>query len=89
MQNIKLSHKKMKKIISHEQYTKALLTIEELIDKVNGIEEENNPKMKSLLEASDIVEAYEELHYEIGATSLINVIRLRIEELKIKALQSD
>ena len=73
----------MKKI-SHKQYSKTLLTIEELIDKVNGIEHENNPKMKRLLEASDIVETYEELHYDIGTPSLIDVVRLRMEELKIK-----
>ena len=76
--------KQMKNIISHEQYAKALLAIEELIDKVDGIEDENNPELKRLLEASDIVEAYEELHYEIGMPSLIDVIRLRMEELKIK-----
>ncbi|MBN1118572.1 MAG: helix-turn-helix domain-containing protein [Bacteroidales bacterium] len=74
----------MKKIISHEQYTKSLLTIEELIDKVDGIVDENNPELKRFIEASDMVEAYEELHYEIGMPSLIDVIRLRMEELKLK-----
>jgi len=39
----------MNKIISYEQYAKALLTIEELIDKVDGREDANNPELKRLL----------------------------------------
>jgi HTH-type transcriptional regulator / antitoxin HigA len=74
----------MGKIITHEQYAKALLTVEKLIDKVEDIEDENNLELKAFLEASDTVEAYEELHYEIGMPSLVDVIRLRMEELKIK-----
>jgi HTH-type transcriptional regulator / antitoxin HigA len=79
-----INYRVMEKIISYEHYAKALLTIEELMDKVDGIEDENNAELKRFLYASDIVEAYEELHYEIGMPSLIDVIRLRMEELKIK-----
>ncbi len=74
----------MEKIITHEQYAKALLTVEELLDKVEDVENETNPELKRLLEASDIVEAFEEIHYEIGMPSLIDVIRLRMEELNLK-----
>ncbi len=74
----------MEKIITHEQYAKALLTVEELIDMVQDVEDENNPELLRFLEASDIVEAYEEIHYEIGMPSLIDVIRLRMEEFNIK-----
>ncbi|MFW9875147.1 MAG: type II toxin-antitoxin system HigA family antitoxin [Candidatus Thorarchaeota archaeon] len=74
----------MENIITHEQYTNALLIIEELINKVEDIEDDNNPELQRFLDASDIVEQYEELHYEIGMPSLIDVIRLRMEELKIK-----
>ncbi len=74
----------MDNIITHEQYAKALLIIEKLIDKVDDSEDKNNLDLQEFLEASDIVEEYEELHYEIGMPSLIDVIRLRMEELKIK-----
>ena len=74
----------MEKIVTHKQYTSALLTVEELIDKVKDIDDKNNADLQNFLEASDVVEAYEELHYEIWVPSLIDVIRLRMEELKIK-----
>jgi len=74
----------MEKFVTHKQYTKALLTVEDLIDKLEDIDDKNNADLQKFIEASDIVEAYEELHYEIGVPSLIDVIRLRMEELKIK-----
>ena len=74
----------MEKFVTHKQYTNALLIVEELIDKVEDIDDKKNADLHKFLEASDVVEAYEELHYEIGVPSLIDVIRLRMEELKIK-----
>ena len=74
----------MKDIITHEQYTKALLEIEELIDKVDDSTPKEDPIAEKLMQAYDIVEEYEEMYYQIGTPSLINVIKLRMQELKIK-----
>lgn len=71
-------------IITLEQYKDALLIVDELIDKVEDVEDASNPELTKFLEASDVVETYEEQYYEIGMPSLIDVIRLRMEELKIK-----
>ncbi|MBI9067058.1 MAG: helix-turn-helix domain-containing protein [Salinivirgaceae bacterium] len=74
----------MERIINHEEYVHASLIVEELIDKVDDSLGEKDPNMKKLIEASDIVEAYENEHYPIGLPSLMEVIRLRMFELKIK-----
>jgi len=74
----------MDNLITHKQYTKALLTVEDLINKIDDTEDKKNADLQKFLEASDIVEEYEEKHYQIGMPPLVDVIRLRMEELKIK-----
>jgi len=74
----------MENIISHDDYIKASLTIETLINKVDDSTSKDNPELKQLLEASDIVERYEQLHHTIGLPSLLEVIRLRMFEMKMK-----
>lgn len=74
----------MERIINHEEYVNASLKVEELIDKVDDSLGEKDPNMQKLIEASDIVEAYEKEHYPIGLPSLMEVIRLRMFELKMK-----
>ena len=74
----------MEDIITQDQYTRALLEIEQLIDKVDDSTPKEDPLAVKLMEASDIVEEYEEMYYQIGTPSLIDVIKLRMQELKIK-----
>ena len=74
----------MKNTISHQDYVKASIIMESLIDKINNDTPEDDPDMKTFIKASDIVEAYEENHYPIGLPSLIEVIRLRMFEMKMK-----
>ena len=56
----------MENIIAHEDYVKSFLIVESLIDKVDEGMDEENEMMKKFIEASDIVENYEELHFPIG-----------------------
>lgn len=51
----------MEKVITHEEYTGALLRLEEIIDLVNDDTPENDPVLQELIEVSDIIEAYETL----------------------------
>ncbi len=74
----------MKSIISHTDYVKANLVVESLIDKVDESMDENHELMAKFLEASDIVENYEEINYPIGLPSLVDVIRLRMAEMQLK-----
>ncbi len=74
----------MENIIAHEDYVKSFLIVESLIDKVDEGMDEENEMMKKFIEASDIVENYEELHFPIGLPSLVEVIRLRMSDLRLK-----
>lgn len=74
----------MKKLITHEQYTKANLVIEELKDVVEDSMSDSDPQVIRFLEASDIVEAYEDIHFPIGLPSLPEIIELRMFEMKLK-----
>ena len=51
--------------ITHKSYEKALQTIERLINIAHDSKSES-PEFIELIEASDIVEAYETEHYPIG-----------------------
>ena len=71
-------------MITHKQYVKANLRLEELINKVDDNTPLENPLTKEFLEVSDTIERYEEVHYPIGLPSLIEVIELRMLEMNLK-----
>ena len=58
----------MEKQIAHDDYIKANLLVESLIDIVDETEKDNELLAK-FIEASDVVEAYEEQNYPIGIDS--------------------
>ncbi len=58
----------MKKTISHKQYLKANLRLEELITVVTDNTPLDSPLAKEFLKVSDIVEEYESIHYPIEDT---------------------
>ena len=71
-------------MITHQEYIKANLTVESLINKVDDSTPHDSEIMKQFLAASDIVEAYEDIHSPVGLPSLADVIRLRMGEMKLK-----
>jgi HTH-type transcriptional regulator/antitoxin HigA len=74
----------MEQIITLEQYTKACLRLEELLLITEDVSPEEDPLVAELVQVSDIIEKYEEIHYPIGLPKLIDVIKLRMFELDLK-----
>src|SRR5665811_2032582 len=74
----------MSKLITYEEYVKANLRLEELIDVVDDNTPLNDPLAKEFIEVSDIIEQYEEIHFPIGLPSLIEVMKLRMLEMDLK-----
>jgi len=74
----------MEKIITQEAYIKANLRLEEILNLVDDNTPETDPLAIELMEVSDIIESYEEKHHPIGLPSLIEVIELRMFEMKLK-----
>lgn len=74
----------MGKLITHEEYVKAEIRLNEIIDLVDDDAADDDPLLQELKEASDIIEAYEEIHYPIGLPTLLEVIELRMFEMKLK-----
>lgn len=72
------------KTITHEEYAKANIRLEELLKVVGNETPKHSPLMKELIEVSDIIEQYEEIHFPIGLPSLNEVIELRMFEMKLK-----
>lgn len=72
------------KFITHNQYVKACLRLEELIKLVDDSTPLENPLSKEFTEVSNIIERYEEVHYPIGLPSLREVIELRMLEMNLK-----
>ncbi|RRQ48824.1 helix-turn-helix domain-containing protein [Maribacter algicola] len=72
------------KSITHKQYVKANLRLEELIKVVDDSTPSENPLTKEFLEVSNLIEQYEEVHYPIGMPSLREVIELRMLEMNLK-----
>tara|TARA_R110000823_G_scaffold99251_4_gene214197 strand:- start:278 stop:637 length:360 start_codon:yes stop_codon:yes gene_type:complete len=70
--------------VSHKQYVKACLRLEELIKVVDDSTPLENPSTKEFIEVSNIIEQYEEVHYPIGLPSLREVIELRMLEMNLK-----
>lgn len=74
----------MGKLITHHEYVKANLRLEELIDIVDDNISTDDPLAKEFLEISDIIEQYEEIHFPIGLPSLQEMIDLRMFEMGLK-----
>ena len=55
----------MGKLITHEEYVKANLRLEELIDVVDDNTPTDDPLAKEFMEVTDIIEQYEEIHFPI------------------------
>jgi len=71
-------------MITHEEYINANIVVETLINEVDDSTPHDSELMKKFLAASDIVEAYEEIHFPVELPSLTEVIRLRMSEMKLK-----
>ena len=70
--------------ISHKQYVEANLRLEELLKEVDNNTPEDSPLSKELIEVSDIIEQYEEIHFPMGLPSLQEMIELRMFEMGLK-----
>ena len=73
----------MEKTITHEEYVKANLRLEELIDVVNDTTPTEDPLAREFIEISDIIEQYED-HFPIGLPTLHEMIELRMFEMGLK-----
>lgn len=74
----------MSKLITQEEYVKANLRLEELIDIVDDSTPLEDPLAKEFLKISDIIEQYEEIHFPIGLPTLVEMIELRMFEMGLK-----
>ena len=72
------------KIENETQYNWAMGRIEELLPKVNDDTPDNDPNSIELYLLSGLVQDYEDVHYPIGAPSLIDVLKLRMYEMCIR-----
>ena len=70
--------------ISHKQYVEASLRLEELLKEVDNNTPEDSPLSKELIEVSDIIEQYEEIHFPMGLPTLQEMIELRMFEMGLK-----
>nr|WP_298998286.1 helix-turn-helix domain-containing protein [uncultured Allomuricauda sp.] len=70
--------------ISHKQYVEANLRLEELLKEVDNTTPEDSPLSKELIEVSDIIEQYEEVHFPMGLPTLQEMIELRMFEMGLK-----
>lgn len=71
----------MKNTISHRQYLKANMRLEELLNEVDDNTPKNSPLSKKLIEVSDAIEQYEEIHFPMGLPTLQEMIELRMFEM--------
>lgn len=74
----------MGKLVTHEEYVKANLRLEELIDVVNDNTPLDDPMAIEFRTISDIIEQYEEIHFPIGLPTLQEMIELRMFEMGLK-----
>ncbi|MCD6544690.1 MAG: XRE family transcriptional regulator [Flavobacteriaceae bacterium] len=56
----------MKKSINHQEYVKASIRLEELIYLVDDNTPKSDPLAIEFINVSNIIEAYEEIHFPIG-----------------------
>ncbi|WP_339654653.1 helix-turn-helix domain-containing protein [uncultured Maribacter sp.] len=71
-------------LITHKQYVKASLRLEEIIDIVDNNTPMDDSLAKELIKISDIIEQYEEIHFPIGLPTLQEMIELRMFEMGLK-----
>ena len=71
-------------VVTHKQYVKANLRLEELIDVVDDKTPLEDPLAKELIKISDIIEQYEETHFPIGLPTILEMIELRMFEMGLK-----
>ncbi len=71
-------------MITHQQYVQANLRLEELLKEVGDETPEDALLMGELVEVSDIIEKYEEVHFPIGLPTLQEMVELRMFEMKLK-----
>lgn len=69
------------------QYDAIMKRIDELLKVVNDDTPKNDKDFIELMLLSDIVAAYEEVHYPITTPSLPDVIKLRMFEMEISQLK--
>ena len=74
----------MKNTPTKAQYEEALVKVEGLLLKTEGIDTIDHPDMILLDHYSTIVADYEEAHYAIGKPSLLDVIKLRMFKMGLK-----
>jgi len=74
----------MKDIPTTAQYQEALVKVEELLSKTEGIDNMEHPDMILLDHYSNIVADYEEANFPINKPSLLEVIKLRMFEMVLK-----
>lgn len=70
--------------ITLEEYTRANIRLNEMIDLVNDETLENDPLMVEFLKISETIEIYEKEHFQIDYPDLKDVIKLRMYELRLK-----
>lgn len=71
-------------MISKATYKKHLLRIDELLKLVDNTTSTTNPDFIELNKLSDLIADYEDANYPMAQPSLINVIKLRMEERNLK-----
>jgi len=69
--------------ITHQIYVNANIRLEEIINLVTNETSINDPTYLELIEISLIIEAYEKIHFPIDLPDLIEVIELRMFEMKL------
>lgn len=74
----------MKRTITHKQYLKANLRLENLIDLVDDNTPLDDSLAKEFIEISVIIEQYEEIYFPIGLPTLQEMIELRMFEMGLK-----
>lgn len=75
---------KVMKTVTHKDYVKANIRLETLLKEVDNDTPDDAPQMKELLEVSDLIEHYENLHFSMGLPSLKEMIELRMFEMGLK-----
>ncbi len=71
-------------VITHKQYVKANLGLEELLDIIDYHTPLKDPLAKEFIKISDIIEQYEKIHFPIGLPTLQEMIELRMFEMGLK-----
>ncbi len=74
----------MKNYISRQEYVNATIRLDELIDLIDDNTPKSDPLAADFIKVSNIIEAFEEIHFPIGLPSLKEVIELRMFEMKLK-----